>query len=570
MPSLTRKLIKGRPYYYLRHCQRIDGKPKIVKTVYLGSADQLVARFVAPPTLPELQCVEVAAFADVAALFDVAQQIQLVPLIDARLTKRDQGLSMGQYLLLAAINRATHPTSKTRFADWYQRTVLTRLIPASAAQLSSQSFWNHLSQTTEADIQAIEDQLSQRLVERFALSLRMLVYDGTNFFTYINTTNPATLPARGHNKQKRTDLRQVNLGMLVSTDFHIPLFHKVYTGNVNDVTEFKTITEELRARYTQLARDCEHITLIFDKGNNSPEAFATLDEQTGFHFIGSLVPTQHADLLAIPRRHFHLLAGERLKDCLAYRTRKVVFGQERTVLVTYNENLLAGQLQGIEANLEKTRTKLRELQNGLRRWRQGRVQGGRKPTLEGVRHQVDRTLSAQFMKKLIAYELSPGKIPDLTFHTDTQAYGELMRTQLGKTILFTDLEDCSDEDIVLGYRAQSTIENAFRDMKNPHFLGWSPMFHWTDPMIRVHAFYCVLALLLSSLLQRTLHQKGHDLSLPRMLELLGGIQETTVLFAPQGQERKPRTATCLTKMSEEQQALLHALDLQRYQSKKAS
>ena len=49
MPSLTRKLIKGRPYYYLRHCQRIDGKPKIVKTVYLGSADQLVARFAAPP-----------------------------------------------------------------------------------------------------------------------------------------------------------------------------------------------------------------------------------------------------------------------------------------------------------------------------------------------------------------------------------------------------------------------------------------------------------------------------------------------------------------------------------------
>ena len=60
---------------------------------------------------------------------------------------------------------------------------------------------------------------------------------------------------------------------------------------------------------------------------------------------------------------------------MAYRTRQVVFGQERTVVVTYNENLLAGQLQGIEANLEKTRTKLRELQHGLRRWREGRVQG---------------------------------------------------------------------------------------------------------------------------------------------------------------------------------------------------
>ena len=32
MPSLTKKMIKGRAYYYLRQCQRVDGKPKIVKT----------------------------------------------------------------------------------------------------------------------------------------------------------------------------------------------------------------------------------------------------------------------------------------------------------------------------------------------------------------------------------------------------------------------------------------------------------------------------------------------------------------------------------------------------------
>ena len=63
-----------------------------------------------------------------------------------------------------------------------------------------------------------------------------------------------------------------------------------------------------------------------------------------------------------------------------------------------------------------------------------------------------------------------------------------MRTHLGKTILFTDNDDWTNEEIVLGYRAQYHIESAFRDMKNPHFLGWSPMFHWTDSKIRVHAF----------------------------------------------------------------------------------
>ena len=39
-------------------------------------------------------------------------------------------------------------------------------------------------------------------------------------------------------------------------------------------------------------------------------------------------------------------------------------------------------------------------------------------------------------------------------------------------------------------------------MKNPHWVSFSPAFHWTDQKLRVHVFYCVLALLLSSLLQR--------------------------------------------------------------------
>jgi hypothetical protein len=189
----------------------------------------------------------------------------LTELIDAQLPKRDQGLSVGQYLLLAALNRAVAPSSKSQLARWHRQSILTRLLPATT------------------------DQLSERLVRDLKLNLRTLVYDGTNFLTYINTRNPATLPARGHNKQKRGDLRQVNLGMLVSTDFHGPLFHKVHTGNVNDTTAFQTISQELSQRYRQVAQGCEHITLVFDKGNNSAQAFEVLDSSP-FHFIGSLVP----------------------------------------------------------------------------------------------------------------------------------------------------------------------------------------------------------------------------------------------------------------------------------------
>jgi transposase len=566
MASLTAKVFHGKTYYYARECQRINGKPKIVRTVYLGSADDLIAAALQRKhdQAPQPHSVDIAAFGDVAAVYDLAQQIGLVELLDRHLPKRDQGLSVGQYLLLAALNRAVGPTSKRQFADWYRATALPRLIPATPAQLTSQAFWNHFDVIEEQHIEAAERELSQRLIAQFQLSLRTLTYDGTNFFTFIDTRTPAELPQRGHNKQKRNDLRQVSLGMLVSTDFHVPLFHKIYAGNVPDSTIFQTITEELRVRYRELARDCEHITLVFDKGNNSEEAFQTLD-QTDFHFIGSLVPSHHADLLDVPASRYQPLAGERLQDVRAYRTTREVFGQERTIVVTHNDNLLQGQLQGLTTALEKARGKLSDLQTKLRRRREGRTRGGKAPTVASIRKQAQEALTGQHVKTVLQVEVEDGAVPTLTFKTDQTALARLIDKQLGKTILFTDNDDWTNAEIVLGYRSQHHIEDAFRQMKHPHYLGWQPMFHWTDSKIRAHAFTCVLALTLSSLLQRTLHQKGLDLSLPRMFDLLGGIRETLVIYPKKPGQHHPSTARALSTLSAEQEQLVTALELRRYQ-----
>jgi len=150
MASLTPKVLKGRTYYYARECQRVDGKPTIVKTIYLGSLDHIVQSVTQAQQPLRPQTARLASFGDVAALFDQARKIGLVELIDAQVPKRDQGLSAGQYLLLAAINRAAHPSSKAQLAHWYHHTILPRLLPAATDQLSSQAFWNHLDHVSEA------------------------------------------------------------------------------------------------------------------------------------------------------------------------------------------------------------------------------------------------------------------------------------------------------------------------------------------------------------------------------------------------------------------------------------
>jgi len=564
MPSLTPKTIDGHTYYYARYCQRVGGKPKIVRQVYLGKLEDLITATQAARQLPQALETEVAAFADVTALFDIAQRLEVVPLLDSLLPpQRKQGLSIGQYLLLAAINRVVAPTSKLQFADWYRQTTLTNLLPADLAWLSSQNFWNHMNRVTAEHIAVFEKQMSQRLIERLHLDLRALVYDGTNFFTYINTRTPAELPQRGHNKQKRADLRQVSLGLLVSTDFHVPLLHWVYAGNVADSVEFRSVTEELTTHYRELTKTCQHITLIFDKGNNSEDSFETL-ANSPFHFVGSLVPSQHKDLLAVPRRRFRALDNPRLGGVEVFRTQKKVFGRMHTVVVSFNPHLFEGQLQGLTLNLNKARRKLRGLQGKLRRWRKEKRKG-QKPTREGVQNQIRSICSVQHLKSLLKSELHAARRGlELSFSTNQAALQRLCRVQLGKTLLFTDNADWSDEEIVLAYRSQYHIEEAFKQMKDPHFLRWSPLHHWTDQKIRVHAFYCVLALLLSSVLQREVWQQGEKLSLPRLLEELGHIRETLVIYPRQRGQHQARSARCLTRMTPLQQRLFSLLNLQRY------
>lgn len=144
----------------------------------------------------------------------------------------------------------------------------------------------------------------------------------------------------------------------MSADYHIPLFHKAYEGNRVDSTSFLSLTGELVERYRALREHVEDITLVFDKGNNPDGGMEKVDESP-YHFVGSLTPSYHKDLLEIPREpeRYKPLAskGFPADQWNAYRTKKEVFGQIRTVVVTYNERLFVAQLKTIPAILPRPR-----------------------------------------------------------------------------------------------------------------------------------------------------------------------------------------------------------------------
>jgi len=557
MGTIIHKMKKGRPYYYAVQSARVNGKPRIVWQKYLGTVEAIIARTegAKPPEPKEAVLFEAGG---VAALTRIAQRLSLVDVIDGEAPKRRQGPSVGQYLLLAALNRALAPCSKLAIGDWYEQTILTRLWRFDTSAFSSQRFWDHMSMVSEAAIEAIQKALLLRVKREFGLDAEVLLYDTTNFFTFLATSNDrCTVAKRGHNKAKRHDLRQVGLALLVSHDFQVPLFHKVYEGNIPDVSLFPALARELLARYRSIGGNKARGTLVFDKGNVSEDAMEQL-VLAGQPFIAAVPLSRLPELARSPLDVFQdvpAFAGTKALEASAE-----AWGTSCRAVLTYTESFFTQQLEGVTHNLVKCQKKLGDLEKMLSKWHQGKF-SGKRPTVRQVEASVRQILSAQFMAELFEITLTEeGRLPVLRYAVDHTALDRLVHHRLGRTLLLAVKTEGDAAGIIGIYRSLTHIEDVFRNMKNVDFLRWQPAYHWTDQKLKVHGLYCVLALLLATLARKVAFQAGVDLSLPALLEELSAIREVAVIYPP-GSLAHRKDHITLSRMSSTQRKLAEALEI---------
>jgi transposase len=552
MATISKRTNKSGTYYYLVESARVNGKPRLVKQVYLGTAERIaeaIEHLSSDASVPDPQYVRVYEFGAVMALYSVAERLGIRQIIDSIAGKRDQGLPVSSSMLLAAINRAVAPTSKNSFFEWFDQTVLYKVFPgAHAKNLSSQGFWNNMTILDEAKIHRIEDEITKRIVERYVINVDCLLFDNTNFFTYLDTGNPSTLAKRGNSKEKRKDLKIVGLSLMVSPDHNIPLFHETYPGNKNDARQFSSVITKLKDRYRALGKGNCVVTLVFDKGNNNEDNIQELlkTDPCPFHFVGSLRLNQCSELLDVPKTNFIPLAGD-FHEATAYRTTWQGYGKEFIALVTYNPELYKAQMVGILANIASCEKMLTKLSERLRLREIGTVTKGKKPTVESVTKNILGILSAEYMKDIFDYTVTgePGQIPAISHVLNDKRWDSLQERVLGKTILFTDHQGWPNEHIVRAYRSQYHVEEAFKQMKDTKYLSFRPTRHFTDENIRVHAFYCVLALTLTCLLNKELEQMGNKMSIRRMLDKLSEAQQVISVYAsPRG---KPAAKTAYSR-----------------------
>ena len=561
--SIIKKRRGGRTYLYAATSGRVGGQPRIVEQVYLGAEDEVIARLTAGPSSePSVPETEHRRFGDVAAVWGMLGRLDAIAVIDSVVgdAARAGGLSVGTYLGLAALNRVCDPRSKRAFADWWSTTALGRVTRIRVGALDHRRFWDAMDAVTVEQLEQIEAALCRRMIEAFGLDTHALILDMTNFATFIDSGNQrAPIAQRGKAKQKRYDLRIVGLGLVATRDGGIPLLSRAYPGNKVDVTQFQPMIEELHRRYTTALAGPGGpgaATVTFDAGQNSQPNFTRLAE-LGLHFVGSVPPSDHPDLLARPttdRQVVPAYAEERLS---AFETTAMVLGQRRRVILTHSPGLHTAQQAGFAQTLRKATAALTELT--------ARLAGGRtrRPPAK-VQAEIDTICAPRWVARVIATELT-GDTPAtlrLAWQIDQNAHAALEAEIFGKRILVTDHNDWPLAQVIDAYRSQEYLEAGFRQAKDPHVVSFAPIRHFTDHKIRVHLFTCVLALAIAHLMRREATRAGLPLSVPALLAELEGIGETVLLY--QGERGRPRARHTITRMTPTQQRLYQLFDLDRY------
>jgi hypothetical protein len=194
-------------------------------------------------------------------------------------------------------------------------------------------------------------------------------------------------------------------------------------------------------------------------------------------------------------------------------------------------------------------------------WREFEEMGSLARTnIEAAKRKLEKIRNRQYLRTLFCYKLdqdAQGAI-QVCLWSDWLEYQRLITRYFGLRVLITDRSEWSTAQIIEAYRGQSKVEAAFRDLKHPRMLATRPQFHWTDQKLHVHAFVCVMAYLLVTLLHRRARQKAAFGASPRRLLAELAQVRCSRLIDMTGRKGRPRVRLQIEEMEAGRKTLAEA------------
>ena len=528
------KTKKGRPYLYVREIARVDGKPKVVSQVYIGSPERVSGLTQGQES--DVVALKVEQFGAIWLACQIDAGVDLCSIVDGIVSPADRetGPSVGEYFLYCVFNRMIQSVSKNKLASWYQSTAIQHIRPIDLEELTSKRYWEKWDRVSEKHIEQITQVFFERIWQLDTPRADCVLFDTTNYYTYMAGHTESELAMRGKNKEGKHHLRQIGLGLLVARDSRLPLYYSVYPGNIHDSKHFESIMDEMFGIVCGLNKTKEQLTVVIDKGMNADGNYSWIDEHSRMHFITTYSTYFAQDLATTPLKHFEpvdiaynrrlIEEGKEQDQLLAYRTKGEYWGKERTVIVTYNpasrrkqEYTFNDKLEVIRQELLSMRTKVRDKQS---HWKNE----------DAIKERYSRMCEQMHMFSDI-YELTFENAADgLSMSFRKNAYlVERKLSMFGKNIIITDNMDWMTADIVQASLDRWQVEDRFRMSKDDELVGVCPMRHWTDSKIRCHLFTCVAAMTYLRRIELKLEAAGVKRTASAVMDDMQRLHQTLVM-----------------------------------------
>jgi transposase len=516
--------------------RRLIGAPEDGQLFDDGSRDVAV-----PVRLKGIRVERSRQFGDVYLGLALWRGMGLEDLCEELLPPGQEQVSWAKMAAVLVVARFCEPSSELHIAeDWYRRTALCDLLQLGDEEVNKDRLYRGLDHLLTHKA-ALEDHLSQRCGELFAIHNEVLLYDVTStYFEGLAEGNPQA--KRGYSRDHRPDCKQVCIALVVTFD-GFPLGYEVFAGNTHDSKTLQTIVATMEARHGVVGR-----VWITDRGMASAENLAWLRETGRRYIIGAPKSElkKFSAELARPDGWRTVQEGVEVKLARHPETDETVIlcrsadrrSKERAMHDKFSDRIDAA-LQRLAARITRSKKQLDAAK---------------------VNRQIGRLLqqnqraAARFKIALQPDSCLAGFRLSVSYN---DAFDDWAAISEGTYLLRSNIDDWSDHQLWKAYIQLTQAEAAFRIQKDQ--LNVRPIWHQREDRVQAHILVCFLAFVLWKCLEMWQSRAGLGNSPRTILEELARIQSHDVVLptATHGQIR----LRCVTQPDPAQAALIDRLGI---------
>lgn len=489
----SRVKLGGKIYEYKRLVQgiRVGSKIKHKVIAYLGSMEDPSSAasflFSQSPLSGKNQIAKLYALP--VAINMIIEKLICLPSILSEVLPDKLSINVSLLTKLMIMGRILNPDSKLSLTRWYHHLYLPEKLPKTIDVHHFYYTLDHLITHKEA----IEKKLYRILSEKQLIDAAIVFYDLTSSYFEGEEVEMAKY---GYSRDHRPDLLQITLGLVIDRKNGLPIYHEVFEGNMSDSKTVKGILEKLKKMFS-----LQEIIFVADKGMLSPDNLKGLKERQYKSILSesarSALSQQQREELFLQKDTFSKLKD--MEDSLWYKETKNKEGED--VILCYNQHTAFKAKQTRDEKLEKIQKLIREIKD---------KEAKKEPKKAGTDAKMIDKKTIQKMRDAILAKLIKSHARKYFDTAEKETVEELFQIKEnvikreeymdGMWAIRSTTENLTTEQTIRTYKDLKTIEASFRIIKD--VIELRPIYHHKNDRVKGHVFICILAFLVTRLLEQ--------------------------------------------------------------------